>query len=190
MSKIVITGTGRCGTSFLIQLLTSLGFNTGYTSDECKQTLSAGRCDGGIEHALGTDRLKNSDIIKSPRFMREFEDLIKEVEIKHLIICIRNRFSVAESRYFQTNNKENPDSFGGMIGGKTREEEMNFNSNKFFDMMEIISLNYIPFSLINFPEMIFDTEYLYNKLSRILKINKKEFLSKHKEIANFDKIRF
>ena len=29
-NKILITGTGRCGTTFLIKLFTFLGFDTGY----------------------------------------------------------------------------------------------------------------------------------------------------------------
>jgi len=30
MEKIFITGTGRCGTTFLIKLFTFLNFNTGF----------------------------------------------------------------------------------------------------------------------------------------------------------------
>ena len=31
--KVIITGTGRAGTTLLVQVLTDLGLDTGYTSD-------------------------------------------------------------------------------------------------------------------------------------------------------------
>lgn len=34
--RILITGTGRAGTSFLIELFTNLGFETGFKPEEIK----------------------------------------------------------------------------------------------------------------------------------------------------------
>ena len=36
MEKILITGTGRCGTTFLIKLFSFLDFDTGYNRDNYK----------------------------------------------------------------------------------------------------------------------------------------------------------
>ena len=68
MGKIVITGTGRCGTSFLMHLFTALGFNTGYDLDECEQHIKRSGCNGGIEHSIGTERFEKADIVKNPEW--------------------------------------------------------------------------------------------------------------------------
>ncbi len=36
-SKIIVTGSGKCGTSFMVYLLTELGFDTGYTSEGLRE---------------------------------------------------------------------------------------------------------------------------------------------------------
>ena len=39
MGKILITGTGRCGYSFLVHLLSAMGMDTGYTEEHCENEL-------------------------------------------------------------------------------------------------------------------------------------------------------
>lgn len=48
MEKILITGTGRSGTTFLIKLFSFLNFNTGYNKNNYKQYIS-NNCNSGME---------------------------------------------------------------------------------------------------------------------------------------------
>jgi hypothetical protein len=52
----VITGTGRAGTSFLVQLFSALGFDTGYSMEEAFDDVDAGQSDtSSTERANGID---------------------------------------------------------------------------------------------------------------------------------------
>ena len=48
MEKILITGTGRCGTTFLIKLFSFLDFDTGYNRNNYKLSISS-NCNSGME---------------------------------------------------------------------------------------------------------------------------------------------
>ena len=48
MEKILITGTGRCGTTFLIKLFSFLDFNTGYNRNNYKLSIFS-NCNSGME---------------------------------------------------------------------------------------------------------------------------------------------
>jgi hypothetical protein len=64
MEKILITGTGRCGTTFLIKLFSFLGYNTGYNRDNYKQYIDS-NCNSGMEKKYN----ENYYIIKNPQFI-------------------------------------------------------------------------------------------------------------------------
>ena len=67
MNKKLITGTGRCGTTLLIHLLTKLGYNTGYTVKECEKEFNhIDGLRGGIEHGLNTTVIQKAEWIKNP----------------------------------------------------------------------------------------------------------------------------
>jgi len=63
MEKIFITGTGRCGTTFLIKLFTFLGFDTGFNKDNYKRYIMP-NCNAGMERIF-TDRF---EVVKNPTF--------------------------------------------------------------------------------------------------------------------------
>ena len=94
---ILIGGTGRAGTTLLVQMFTILGFDTGYSE---KQVL----CDiDGISKA-GLERvsLREPDlpqVIKSPWLSDHVEDaLSRGFRVGVAIIPVRNLFEAAESR--------------------------------------------------------------------------------------------
>ena len=49
--KVIISGTGRAGTTFLVQLLTELGLETGYTPGDEHRHIDE-HSQGGLEHNL------------------------------------------------------------------------------------------------------------------------------------------
>ena len=158
MGKIVITGTGRCGTSFLMHLFTALGFNTGYTLDECEQHLTQSGCNGGIEHAIGTELFEKSDIVKNPEWFYKPELL--DFDIDTIIIPVRSVVDVAKSR-----EKMGVGKYGGFWQGATnKNEQINKDLVAFYKFMYFASGVIPNIILLHFPRIVKDPDYLFFKL--------------------------
>ena len=160
MGKIVITGTGRCGTSFLMHLFTALGFNTGYSLDECVWHLKRSKCDGGIEHSIGTKLFDKSDIVKNPLWFYKPESL--DFDIDYLIVPIRSLMSVAKSR--DRNN-----GYGGFwMGADDITGQIKIDSSALSYFIEHMVLKDLQVIFLDFPRIAKDDEYLYSKLINLL----------------------
>ena len=95
MEKILITGTGRCGTTFLIKLFSFLEFDTGFNRDNYELSISS-NCNSGMEREYH----KNYYILKNPTFIQNIENIVKDttIKIKKVIIPIRDLKLSAKSR--------------------------------------------------------------------------------------------
>lgn len=182
MDKIVITGTGRCGTSFLMHFFTELGLNTGYTIDECEQHLAQSGCDGGIEHSVGTELFKKSDIVKNPEWMYIPEVL--NFDIKYIIVPMRALKNVAISR-----KSMGIGMYGGFWHGATNiEEQMKIDSRAFYDFIKYTIRNNMKVIFLDFPRVVKDAEYLYDKIGNKIGVCTKPWKSSFEKIANIDKV--
>lgn len=156
MGKIVITGTGRCGTSFLMHLFTALGFNTGYTLDECEQHLKRSKCDGGIEHSIGTERFDKSDIVKNPEWF--YDPKLLDFDIDYLIVPIRSLMNVAKSR--DRNNE-----YGGFWkGAYDVKSQIDIDKQAFFNFIEYTVKADLKVIFLDFPRIVKDFDYLWHKI--------------------------
>jgi len=94
--KIIIAGSGRAGTSFLVKLLTRLGFDTGirpYEEHFSPETRA------GCELWLDMDDLENLPYItKAPILSFSMRKVIESTNVECVIIPIRNINVAAESR--------------------------------------------------------------------------------------------
>ena len=90
-SHVLISGTGRAGTTFLVQPLTELGFDTGngHYFENCR---------AGLEHVVLDENAPF--IVRSHIYAMRSKILLKTriKIIKHLIIPIRDLYFAAESR--------------------------------------------------------------------------------------------
>ena len=112
MEKILITGTGRCGTTFLIKIFTFLNFDTGFNINNYKEYIFS-NCNSGMEKSYKD----NHYILKNPTFMRDIEKIVKDKEnitIKTVIIPLRDLDESAQSR---VNHKKNA---GGLWNAKDK----------------------------------------------------------------------
>lgn len=93
-SHVVITGTGRAGTTFLVQLLTCLGLDTGFDINTIEGDSIAR---AGLEMDL---RDPNAPyIVKSPFLCDLAEEVLaSSVRIEHAIIPVRQFDAAAASR--------------------------------------------------------------------------------------------
>ena len=66
--KVIISGTGRSGTTFLVHLLTELGLDTGITARNWGKKYFE-HCNAGLEHELLDP--ETPYIVKNPALLRD-----------------------------------------------------------------------------------------------------------------------
>lgn len=161
LEKILITGTGRAGTSFLMVLLTLLGLDTGFKINDPK-TFS-------LPNAAGMERkiIANHKILKNPIFMEDIEDIVQmpDIGLKYVIIPIREYEASAKSRF---ENSEKHIWEGSLWGANTVESQEAFYHKIMANYLKVMVQYDIPTIFIDFKRMIADITYLYNKLTPIL----------------------
>lgn len=159
--KILISGTGRCGTTFLMKLFSFLGFDTGYTKQTYKSQINS-ISKSGMETKLKTPHR----IVKNPAFIEEqyLKHIIQNnIPVQYFIIPIRNYSESAESR------SKLPRASGGLWNAtdqKTQEEFYNKLMSTFLLYATKHDFNVI---YIDFQRMISNKKYLYDKLLPVLK---------------------
>ncbi len=160
MEKIYITGTGRCGTTFLIKLFTFLNFNTGYTKDNYSNHIIK-TCNAGMELPF----FSRFSVIKSPGIICKFPEIVKDpnIIIKAVIIPIRDYKMAALSRV------HHKDRAGGLWDATDEETQITFFNKIIANYVYYMTKYDINTVFIDFDKMISDKLYLFNKLSFILK---------------------
>lgn len=197
---VIITGTGRAGTTFLVELLTELGLETGFTSEQVKfekdQLSNAG---------LELD-VRDSDapyIVKSPLFCDYCDEVLArhDITIDQLFVPMRDLRAAAESRrrvrklnmarlgpWMRFRRWLHPKIIpGGPWGVKSKgaEEQEQVLLTKIYQLLLSVSQRDIPITFIAYPRLIVDGEYLYSKLgSLISEVSREDFLVAFRKIAN------
>jgi hypothetical protein len=159
MEKILITGTGRCGTTFLIKLFTFLDFNTGFSKVKWYSFIDP-KCNAGMERRY----TENYHILKNPTFMEKIGDIVrnKNIKIKNIIIPIRDFKESAKSRVKHTGGG------GGLWNATDELSQIKFYEKIFLNYIFISTKYDINTIFIDFDKMINDKTYLFNKLKNIL----------------------
>ena len=160
MEKILITGTGRCGTTFLIKIFSFLDFDTGFNINNYKKYIFS-NCNSGMEKHYKDKHY----ILKNPTFMSEIEKIVKDKEtitIKTVIIPLRDLDASAQSRV-NHNLKE-----GGLWNAKDKLSQIKYYQDIISNYIYISTKYDLNTIYIDFDKMIKNKEYLFNKLKNIL----------------------
>ncbi len=172
--KILITGTGRCGTSFLMMLFTLLGLDTGYTRENYHLFLDAVN-GSGLENNTA---VLPQYIIKNPYFLINGDDVVKRVKVKYMIIPIRDYEKSAESRVRLGNER------GGLWDATNKEEQLQVYYKMMSKyMLDMVRYN-IPTIFLDFDRMVTSSQYLYEKLYPMLDMIDYDTFHKVYEEAN------
>lgn len=177
--KILITGTGRCGTTFLIKLFTFLGFDTGFDKKNFSKFIFK-NCNAGMEKDIKV----NHHVIKSPYFIENIENIIKEYDIEQVIIPLRNYSDSAKSRV------KNKKKTGGLWNANNEEEQLCFYHKIIANYVYHMTVHQIPTIFIHFERMIIDSQYLFDILQPILHhhhISFDDFLIAYQEASQSSK---
>ena len=189
-SHIVITGTGRAGTTFLVQLLTNLGLDTGFTRQNMALFENAR---AGLEHNL---RDKNAPyIVKDPWFCDYAEDVLKrdDIQIEHVFVPMRDLHAAAESRRYVVKSIPSKTSLrpsqipGGLWHTDNEDEQESILLQQIYKLALALSSTSIPVTLLHYPKIIKDRSYLYEKLKPILgELDNRQFSSVFEETIRTD----
>lgn len=164
---VVITGTGRAGTTFLVELLTHLGLDTGFEMNSVEQKKDRhGRA--GLEHDIRNPNCPF--VVKSPWFCDYAEEVIfrNDILVEHIFIPVRNLNAAAESRRFVTKT-------GSAAGAlwHTNSSDPGIQEDvllrQIYKLILAVSDTEIPITLIRYPKLTNDAQYLYRKLNPIVK---------------------
>jgi len=160
MRKIYITGTGRCGTTFLIKLFTFLKYNTLFTKENYTNYIYE-NCNSGMETRYNC----KADIIKNPKIIEDIGKIVldKNVTIKAVIIPVRDYTQSAKSRVKHKN------SYGGLWNAKDEQSQINFYNKIMANYIYYMTKYEINTIFLDFDKMISDKKYLFDKLNSILK---------------------
>lgn len=152
-SKVIITGFGRCGTTFLVELFTELGLDTGFKPGQYENAASYHRdARAGLERVASVG---GPYIVKDPRACDYMRKLASEFTIDYCVLCVRNVVDAANSRRAVGHGKP-----GGLW--KTNDKSISQEDVLARTLTRCVTdLAYyaVPTILIEFPRMVLDAEY-------------------------------
>jgi hypothetical protein len=159
--KLLITGTGRAGTTFLVRLLTELGFDTGYTREDWRDHYHE-HCHAGLERSL-LDR-STPYVVKSPNLCFELPELLaaqSPLIIDHVLVPIRDLDDAARSRIRIGGADDVP---GGLWLTDDPTQQRAVLAEAFHTLMYTLTAHRVPHTLLHFPRFAVDADYTYNRL--------------------------
>ena len=207
---LIIAGTGRAGTSFLVRYLTELGLDTILTR-EGEAAWWDVEANAGLEH-VGLD-LEGDDlpyVIKSPWIVECIEKILqkKGMIIDAFIVPIRDLVEAATSRVILEHrviHQNNPwmaerldkswETFGLTPGGVVYSlnplDQARLLAIQFHQLVLKVSEVGLPLIFPVFPRIVTDWEYLHRCMEPILPahITKEISRAAHARVADVSKVR-
>lgn len=165
----IISGTGRTGTSFLVQLLTEVGLETGYQPGQMELPPDER---AGFEKDIRFSPAPY--IIKNPWLCEHIDVVLSNplVKIDHAIVPVREFTSAAASRAhvqaIQTGSPDGEAVNGGLWGTDKAVEQETILRHRFSSLIEGLARHDIPITFIWYPRLTRDAAYLYEKLAFLL----------------------
>ena len=196
MGKIIITGPGRAGSSFLVQLLTRLGFDTGF---EAGKEPYHKKLRAGCEHRLLLDhndmahnrRIMDAGprVLKGPEWGVRLKFLLREgiMEVDRVLLPFRDLDVAAESRLSVGLDWMVDPTLTGL---QRIEDQGNIHALCLGRTIEACIIYEIPCTILRFPLLVVNAEYCYQKLSVLGPIDRKDFNTCFRKLARPKQIVF
>lgn len=164
----IISGTGRAGTSFLVQLLTHLGVDTGYGVRDLATQIDK-RSKAGFEHDVRSENAPY--LVKNPFFCEYADEVIRNdrIVIDRIFIPYRDMREAVLSRVRVSSEADHESkSINGIPGGlwntKRPEDQQDILYSQLNKLLDAVAKTEIPVILMSFPKLVEDPEYCYRKL--------------------------
>jgi hypothetical protein len=203
---LLIGGTGRAGTSFLVRLLHEVGLETHLSREGGERDWSE-EANAGLEDVLRAGSAAPY-VVKSP-WLYEWIDPLLETDfvIDGVILPMRDLTDAAGSRTileYQHMHRVTPhladqkttwDSWGVVPGGIVYSthplDQARLLAAGFFKLVQRLTESAIPMYFAAFPRLVTDPEYLYDqiRLSLPQSVSREHFIAAHKRVADPNKVR-
>lgn len=164
--KVVISGTGRAGTTFLVRLLTECGLDTGFTRRTWRRDYHES-CHAGLERDILTPWAPY--IVKGPDLCERLPGILAtgRFVIDHAIVPVRDLDSAAQSRIrIGGADGSRP---GGLWKTADPAAQKAVLGEMFHRLMHTLAAHDIPFTLLLFPRLVTEPDYVYDKLGFLLR---------------------
>jgi len=179
--KLLITGTGRAGTTFIMRLLTLLGFNTGYDPNRLDSYIGS-RCKAGMEKNVND--FNSLDVVKSPWLYKDIPTIHKMFNNLEVLVPIRDIRKAAESRVRIGRGD------GGLWHANSLEEQIEFYN----EVLKVIERNCAELNIeviyIEFEKFTVDVQYCYdmlNQLTLFQEVNYEDFIKAYQVASDIYK---
>src|SRR5688500_5191699 len=176
MHHTILSGTGRAGTTFLVQLLTELGLDTGFPNAYAQIYPNA---NAGMERDIRDPQAPY--IVKSPWLCDYLDEVLQggEVVVDHAILPMRELYAAAQSRRNVTSQAD-PSLVnvpGGLWHTKEPGNQETILAMQLYELAHTLAKHDVPLVLLLFPRLITDPNYLYQRIRFVLgDINYETFL--------------
>ncbi len=203
---LLIAGTGRAGTSFLVRWLAAAGLRTHLATHETPmwdETANAGLEDMPVV----ADWQDAPYVVKSPWLVEVIDDVLANplIVLDGVIVPVRDLEEAAASRIVQerqTAHRRHPwmssltrgfeqwgTTPGGVVYSLDPVDQARLLAVSFHRLVQRLVKADIPVVLLDFPRLALDADYLFDKLRRFVPATLEEGRAAHAEIADPDKIR-
>lgn len=193
----VISGTGRAGTTFLVELLTLLGLDTGFNSRDLAQRKSA-VAQAGLE--IDVRRAGAPYIVKAPGFCDYAQQVFAQpdIVIDHVFVPMRELHDAAASRRRVMSLHlagmpwlrrlkvwlKRKELAGGLVGTRSGEDQEQVLRDRLYHLMLACADQPVKLTLLRFPRLVHDSAYLFDKLQPLLHdISFERFDRAHRRLA-------
>jgi hypothetical protein len=197
---VFITGPGRSGTTFLIQLFTRLGYNTGLEPyNEGYEAECRAGCEVGPETEIeGTpDEIRQAfisapHIIKGPVWAYLLKYFVKNdlVEVEHVFMPLRDLTVATYSRLSVGLDFLLDKDFIETPGAHVEERQENILALLVGKVVEVCYLYDVPLTLMRFPQLVEDADYCFRKVTEFDEINRKRFDAEFERLAQPSQIKW
>jgi hypothetical protein len=170
--KIIVSGTGRAGTTFIMKIFSFLGLDTGFNPKRFEKHVDP-VANAGMELYIGFIKgYRVPYILKSPAFIEHIHKVLEKTKIDYMIIPLRDFEDSAQSRF---RLKDNVTNCGALWNATDVESQKMFYHKILSDYLLAMVQYDIPTIFIDFKRMIVDEKYLFEKLKPIMDQHNKPF---------------
>jgi hypothetical protein len=162
---LIISGTGRAGTTFLVQLLTELGLDTGFSHAQADVNPT---CNAGMEWNIKQPNAPY--VVKQPALGKDLEELLAAgaIAVDCAILPIRDLYASAESRRVVQKDAKGRDLPGGLLLTDKPNEQETVLAIQLHRLVHTLAQYDVPMIWLHFPRLVQDAAYLHAKLQSVL----------------------
>ncbi|UVC06997.1 hypothetical protein IHQ71_17365 [Rhizobium sp. TH2] len=208
-NHLLIGGTGRAGTSFLVRFLHEVGLDTHIGRRGGSASWFEG-VNAGFEDVLVEGAPQPAPyVVKSPSLTEFIEPLLarNDIIIDGVIIPVRDLMDAATSRCVQEVAAihakspwmlKQPSAWttwgytpGGVLVSIDPRDQAQLLAVGFFNLVEKLVAADIPIHFLSFPRLVYDAGYLVDKLRKFIpgSMTDEQAIAAHASIADGDKVR-